>query len=82
MSTARDLNQLCESVPDLGLRERPQESEIEECVHGSMVSSKSVLVIAIVDGNLDADACVDQANDSSGNADVVGVPSVGGTCES
>ena len=82
MSTAGNLDQLSEAIPDLGLRESPQKGEIEECVHGSVVGSESVFVVAIVDGDLDADTCVDQADDGSGNTDIVGVPSVGGTSKS
>mgnify|MGYP004502194113 CR=1 FL=1 len=47
-----------------------------------MVSAQSVLVVAVVNGNLDTDTGVDETNDSCRNTDIVGVPAVGGTCES
>lgn len=72
-----DLDQLCEAVSDLCFWECLQEREVEECVHWGVVSSKSVLVVAVVDGNLDTDAGVDQANDGGRDTDVVGGPSVG-----
>ncbi len=46
-----------------------------------MVCTETVLVVAIVDGNLDGDGCVYQANDSGRDSDEVGVSSVSGTSE-
>lgn len=72
-----DLDQLCKAVSDLCFGECLQEGEVEECVHWCVVGTESVLVVAVVDGDLDADTGVDEANDSGGNANVVGRPSVG-----
>jgi hypothetical protein len=42
-----------------------------------MIGSKSVLVVAVVDGDLDTDTGIDEANDCGRDTDVVGGPSVG-----
>jgi hypothetical protein len=76
VAASRDLDQLCEAVSDLCFGESLEEREVEEGVHRSVVSSKSVLVVAVVDSDLDTDASVDQANDCCWNADVVGGPTV------
>lgn len=78
----RDLDELSKSVSDLCLRKCSEEGEVEECLHGSMVSSQTVLVVAVVDGNLDRDRCINQTNDSGRDSDVVGVASVGSTGKS
>jgi hypothetical protein len=77
VTTCGDLDQLCKAISDLCFWECLQEREVEECVHWGMVSSKSVLVVAVVDGDLDTDTGVDQANDSGWDTNVVGGPSVG-----
>jgi hypothetical protein len=41
-----------------------------------MISTQPVLVIAVVNGNLDTDTGIDEANDCGGNTDEVGVSSV------
>jgi hypothetical protein len=82
VSTSGDLDQLCKAVSDLCFGECLQEREVKECVHRSMVSSKSVLVVAVVDGNLDTDTGVNEANDCGWDTDVVGGPSVGRTGKS
>ena len=51
-------------------------------MHWCVVGTKPVLVVAVVDGNLDADTGVDEANDCGGDTDVVGRPSVGRTSKS
>jgi hypothetical protein len=51
-------------------------------VHWCMVSTQSVLVVAVVDGDLDTDTGIDQANDGGWDTDVVGSPSVGRTSKS
>lgn len=48
----RDLDQLCKAIPDLCGGEGAQEGEIKEGVHRCMISTKAVLVVAIVDSNL------------------------------
>lgn len=76
MCASGDLDQLCESVSYLTLWQGLQECEVEESVHGRVVRSETVLVVAIVDGDLNADACIDQTNDGRGNPDEVGISSV------
>ena len=46
---------------------------------GRVVGAQAVLVAAVVDGDLDGDGGVDEADDGGGDADVVGVAAVGGT---
>jgi hypothetical protein len=82
MGTARDLDQLGETVTNLSLRKTTQELEVEEGVHRGMVCSKTVLVVAVVHGDLDADTGIDEANDSSWDTDEVGTPSVCRTSKS
>lgn len=82
VSTCRDLDQLGKAVSDLCLGEGLQEREIQEGVHGSVVSTQPVLVVAVVDGDLDTDTGVDETNDSGGDTDVVGVPAVRSTSKS
>lgn len=53
VSTARNLDQLCETVPDLRSRECAEETEVEEGVLGSVVGTQAILVVAVVDGDLD-----------------------------
>ena len=81
MGAGGDLNQLSKSVSDLCLRKCSEESEIKEGLHWSVIGTESVLVVAIVDADLDADTGVNQADDGSGNADVVGSTSVCSACE-
>lgn len=50
-----DLDKLGKSVSNLGFGQRSEEGKVQECLHGCMVSTQSVLVIAIVDGNFDRD---------------------------
>lgn len=98
MSTGGYLNQLCKSIPDLGFWQSAQKGEVEEGVDWCMVSSQSILVVAIVDSNFDGDGGVDQTNHSRRDSDdwyvlalvmhlthaslTVGVASVRGACES
>ena len=76
VSTAGDLDQLCETVPDLRSGECAEETEVEEGVLGCVVGTETVLVVAVVDTDLDGDGSVNQANDGGGNADEVGVAAV------
>lgn len=82
VSTAGDLDQLCETVPDLRSGKCAEETKVEEGVLGCVVGTKTVLVVAVVDTDLDGDGGVNQANDGGGNADEVGVAAVGSTGKS
>jgi hypothetical protein len=82
VGTAGDLDQLCETVPDLRSGQCAEETEVEECVLGCMVGTETVLVVAVVDADLDGDGSIDQADDGGRNADEVGVAAVGGTGKS
>lgn len=82
VSTCRDLDQLSKAISDLCLRQGLQEREVQEGVHGSVVSTQPVLVVAVVNGNLDTDTGVDETNDCGRNTNVVGVSAVCGTCKS
>jgi hypothetical protein len=82
VSTAGDLDQLCETVPDLRSGKSAEETEVKEGVDGSVVCTETVLVVGVVDADLDGDGSVDQANDGGGNTDEVGVAAVGSTCKS
>ena len=82
VSTGRDLDQLCETVPDLRSGKCAEETEIKEGVDGSVVCTETVLVVGVVDADLDGDGSIDQANDGCGNADEVGVAAVGSACKS
>jgi hypothetical protein len=79
VSTGGDLNQLSKSVSDLSDGETAEECEVKEGVRRSVVGTETVLVTAVVDSNLDRNGSVNEANDSSGNADVVGVAAVSST---
>ena len=82
MGTSRDLDQLREAVADLGRGQRSQEREVEEGVDRCVVGAQTVLVVAIVDGDLNGDGCIDQADDRGGDTDEVCVAAVRSTCES
>jgi hypothetical protein len=82
VSTCRDLDQFGKAVSDLCLGECPQEREVQEGVHGSVVSTQPVLVVAVVNGDLDTDTGVDETNDSCGDTNVVGTPAVRSTSKS
>lgn len=75
----RNLDQLSKAVSNLCNGQCPQECEIQESVHGSMIGTQAVLVVAVVDGDLDTDACVNQTNDCSRHSNEVGVASVRST---
>lgn len=53
VSTGGDLNQFCETVPDLGGGKCAEETEVKEGVDGGVVCTKTVLVVGVVDANLD-----------------------------
>lgn len=80
--TCRNLDQLRETISNLTFWEGLQECKVQEGVHRGVVSSKAVLVVAIVDSNLDTDTSIDQTDDSGGNSDEVGIPAVCGASKS
>jgi hypothetical protein len=53
VGTGGDLDQLGESISDLCHWESAEEREVKECVRGSVVSSETVLVVAVVDSDFD-----------------------------
>lgn len=63
-------------VPYLAFGQRPQEAKVQEGVSGRMVRAHTVLVVAVVDGGLDADGRVNEPNHSRRDTDVVCVASV------
>ena len=77
----RNFDQLCKAISDLCSRQGAKEGEIEKGVHGCMISTEAILVIAIVDSNLNRHRCVYQTNDGGRNSDEIGVPSISGTSE-
>ena len=77
----RDFDQLRKAVSDLSGRKGTKEGKVEERVDGRVVGTKTILIVAIVDSNLDRHRCVYQANDSRRHSDEVGVPAVRGTSE-
>lgn len=50
-------------------------------MHRCVVGSEAVFVVAIVDGNLDRDGCVDQTNDGGRHSNEIGVPAIRRTRE-
>jgi len=81
VSTGRDLDKLCESVSDLSHWQSAQEAKVEEGVDWSVVSTKAVFVVAVVDGDLDGHRGVNETNNGGRDTDEVGVPSVRSTSE-
>ena len=81
VSTGGNFDQLSETVTDLGDGKSSQKGKIEEGMHGSMVCTQSVLVVAIIDRHFDGYRGVYQANHSGRNPNKVGVPSVCSTSE-
>ena len=79
VGTSRDLDQLSKSISDLSNWETAEECEVKEGVRGSVVGSETVLVAAVVDGDLDRDGSVNETNDCGGDADVVCVAAVSST---
>ena len=81
VGACRNFDKFCKAIPNLGSRQCTKESEVEKGVHGSMVCTKAILVIAIIDGNLDRHRGVYQTNDSGRHSDEIGVPAICGTSE-
>lgn len=82
VGTCRNLDQLRETVADLSLRESAEEGEVKEGANRGVVSTKTVLVVAVVNSDLDGHRSIDQTNHSSGDTDEVGVTAVRCTGES
>lgn len=82
VSAGGNLDQLCKSVTDLTLWESAKEAEIEKRLHWGVVGTKTVLVVAVVDSNLDGDRGINQTNHGGWDSDVVGVAAVGCTSKS
>lgn len=82
VSTARDLDQLSESIADLSFRKSTKESKVKEGVLRCVVGTQAVLVVAVVHGNLDRYRGVDKTNDGRRDTNVVRVASVSSTSKS
>jgi hypothetical protein len=82
MGAGGNLDQLCESVSYLPLGQSSKECEVEECVHGRMVRSETVLIVAVVNGDLDANTGINQTDDCRRNSDEVSIPPVCSTGKS
>jgi len=76
-----DLDQLCKTISDLCSGESAEKGKVQKGVDWSVVCSKSVLVVAVVDSYLDRNRSVDQADDCSWNTNEVSVAAVCSTCE-
>ncbi len=50
-------------------------------MNGSVICTKAVLVVAIIDCDLDRDRRINETNDGGWHSDEVGVASVGSTSE-
>lgn len=53
VSAGRDLDQLCETVPDLRSGKCAEETKVKEGVDGSVICTEAVLVVGIVNTDLD-----------------------------
>ena len=82
MRTCRDLDQLRETVADLCGWKSSQECEVEKGVDRGVISSKPILVVAVVDGYFNRDRCVDQSDYCSRDSNEVCVAAIGSACES
>jgi len=79
VSAVKNLDQLGGSVSGLANGEGLEEVKVEESVHGSVVSTKTVLELLVVDADLDRDGSVNEGNEGSANSNVVGASSVRST---
>lgn len=77
----RDLDELSKSISNLSFWQCAEECEVKEGDDGSMIGSKTVLQLAVVDGNLDGDSSINETNDCGRDADEVGVSAVRGACK-
>ena len=82
MGTSGNFDKLCEAISNLGNWKCLKECEIQKSVNGSMVSPKSVFVVAIIDSYLDGDRSINEADDSRWDSYEVGVSLVGSTSKS
>lgn len=76
MSAGGDLDQLRKTISDLSYWQSAQEGEIEEGVDWSMISSKSILLVAMIDSNLDGGRCINQPDHSRWDSNEIGSASV------
>jgi len=65
----------------LSLGQGLEEVEVKEGVHWSVISTKTIFIVAMVYGDFDTEASVDETNDSCRNADIVCVSSICSTCK-
>jgi len=79
--TSGDLDELCETISDLRLGKCAEEGEVEESLDRSVVGTKTVLVVTVVNGDLDRDRGVNETNDGGGDTNVVRVSAVGSAGE-
>ena len=76
MSADRDLDQLREAIANLRDWQSPQEGEVKEGLCWSMIGTKTILVLRVIDGCLDAHGSINQTDECSRNADEWCVPAV------
>jgi hypothetical protein len=81
VGAGRDLDQLGKAVADLRSRQSAEEAKVQERLHRRVIGAEAVLVVAVVDGDLDADARIDQPNDRRRDPNVVRVAAVCGAGE-
>lgn len=81
MRAGSNLDQLCKTISDLCCGKSAEEGEIQEGVDWCVVSTESVLVVAVVDGYLDGNRCIDQTDDCGWDTNEVGVTAVCSTCK-
>lgn len=82
MSADRDLDQLRKAIADLSDWQSPQEGEVKEGLCWSMIGTKTILVLGVIDSCLDAHRSINQADECSRNADKWCVPAVNSASES
>ena len=82
MSADRDLDQLRKAIANLSDWQSPQEGEVEEGLCWSMIGTKTILVLRVIDSRLDAYRSINQTYECRRNADKWCVPAVNGAGES
>lgn len=76
MSANGDLDQLREAITDLRDWQSPQEGEVKEGLCWSMIGTKTIFVLRVIDGCLDAHGSINQTDECSRNADEWCVPAI------